>query len=98
MGRYLARLALHRDKKLEQIGRVWNLKKKRISLTWARQFKDICFISLTSKHVRKKPNLQKKFAVQDCGYFRLGLSVLFIMKVSQDVWKEKDSKEIFLPD
>lgn len=31
-------------KKLEQTGRLWNFKKK-IALTWARQFKDICFIS-----------------------------------------------------
>lgn len=38
-------------------------------------------------------NLQTKLALQDRGYFRLDLYALSLLKVSQDVGKEKDSKK-----
>lgn len=53
---------------------------------------DICSISPHLKKSEKK-SLQTKFALQNCGYFRLDLYALPLLQVSQDAWKEKDSKK-----
>lgn len=89
-------ILLYRDKRIRANCQCLECRKKEIGIAsaWARQLEDICSIS---PHLKTSGggggNLQTKLALQDRGYFRLDLYALSLLKVSQDVGKEKDSKK-----